>query len=93
MTDIRAEQRVTQQVGSNVIDLLVACNSDPIDYYSQTNDKYLNNRPIVKGEFNGHKLAHFSKWFNFITGATFYYNEVDNASECGWYDEEGLKNV
>lgn len=93
MNDLRAVARVTQEVGGRQLqDMVIFANCKPSEYYAQATDKYLNNQPVVRGMFNGVNVAHFTKWFNFMTGSIYYYNEVDNNDERGWYDEEGVKD-
>ena len=93
MTDLRAVARVTQDVGGKQLqDMVIFANCKPSEYYAQATDKYLNNNPIVRGQLNGTNVAHSTKWYNFLTGAVFFYNEVDTPAERGWYDEEGVKD-
>lgn len=93
MNDLRAVARVTQEVGGRQLqDMVIFANCKPSEYYAQATDKYLNNTPIVRGQFNGVKVAHSTKWYLFITGEMFFYNEVEDATERGWYDEEGVKD-
>jgi hypothetical protein len=93
MNDLRAVARVTQEVGGRQLqDMVIFANCKPSEYYAQATDKYLNNTPIVRGQFNGVKVAHSTKWYLFITGEMFFYNEVENDSERGWYDEGGVKD-
>ena len=93
MNDLRAVARVTQEVGGRQLqDMVIFANCKPREYYAQATDKYLNNQRVVRGMFNGVNVAHFTKWFNFMTGSIYYYNEVDNNDERGWYDEEGVKD-
>ena len=92
MQDLRVAMRGKDQVGNNLLDMVLLANCKPSEYYAQATDKYLNNNPIIRGQFNGYDVAHGTKWYNFITGETFFYNEVKNTSEIGWYDEEGNKD-
>ena len=93
MSDLRAVARVTQEVGGRQLqDMVIFANCKPSEYYAQATDKYNNNRPIVKGQLNGTNVAHSTKWLNFITGELFFYNEVEDSTEKGWYNEEGVKD-
>lgn len=93
MNDLRAEARETQDIqGSKQQDMVILANCKPSEYYAQATDKYLNNEPIVRGQFNGTKLAFSTKWYNFMTAAVYFYNEVNDNNERGWYDEEGVKD-
>lgn len=92
MQDLRVAMRGKDQVGNNILDMMLFANCNPNEYYAQATDKYLNNNPIIRGQYNGYVVGFGTKWFNFITGAIFFYNEVNDNSERGWYDEEGNKN-
>lgn len=92
MNDLRAVSRVTDNVGGNLQDMVIAANCEPREYYAQATDPYLKNRPIRKGYFNETKIAFFTKWYNIITRKGWFYNEVNDTDESGWYDENGVKN-
>lgn len=92
MNDLRVAMRGKDQVGNNILDMMLFANCKPSEYYAQATDKYLSNNPIIRGQYNGYKVGHGTKWYNFITGALFFYNEVENNSERGWYDEEGNRD-
>lgn len=92
MEDLRVVVRVTQDAGNKLQDMVIFANCEPKEYFAQSTDPYLNNSPIKPGEINGTKIAFASKWYNIVTREMWFYNEVNDTGECGWYDENGGLN-
>ena len=53
MQDLRVAMRGKDQVGNNLLDMVLLANCKPSEYYAQATDKYLNNKEeISKNLYN-----------------------------------------